>query len=249
MSEGAGKVSARAGSAYGARVSVIIPVRDGERYVGEAIESVLAQTVRPLEVVVADDGSHDRSVEVVEGFGPPVICLRGEAEGIGAVLNRGLGRAGAPYLAFLDADDLWLPGKLEAQLAALEADPGLDLVFGHVEQFVSPELDAAERTRIHCPPGSQPGVFKGTMLIRRAAFERVGAFSNELPPTDFVDWYARALDAGLRSLMLPVTVARRRLHGANTGRSVDRANYARIMRAIMERRRAAGAPRPSASDA
>ena len=124
-------------------VSVVISCWNREDYLPESIESVLAQTLPPrdtLEIVVVDDGSTDRSAEIAEGYGPPVRVLRQENRGAAGAANTGIRAARAELVAFCDSDDLWVAGKLEAQLRALR-DDGYDLVFGLLEEFLSPELD------------------------------------------------------------------------------------------------------------
>jgi glycosyltransferase involved in cell wall biosynthesis len=223
------------------RISVLVPVFNGERYIAEALESILAQTVSPHEVLVLDDGSIDGTATVVGGYGAPVRMVQRGHEGPSAALNAGLALAEGDLLAFLDADDLWTRRKLELQVAALEGDAKLDLVFGQVEHFHSPDLTEEERARTHCPTGSLPGFFRGAMLARRASFERVGKFDPRWMPQEFVDWYARAMDSGLRMDVLPQVLLRRRLHRSNITRSEnsDRTEYARVMGAILRRRRIA----------
>src|SRR5687768_9695612 len=121
-------------------VSVIVPVHQGERYLGEAVESVLAQTYAPIELIVVDDGSTDRSADIARGFGPVVRYVYQVNAGQSAARNHGVRLARGPLLAFLDDDDSWSPGKLALQVAALASDPCLEAVFGHVRQFVSPDL-------------------------------------------------------------------------------------------------------------
>jgi glycosyltransferase involved in cell wall biosynthesis len=215
-------------------VSVVIPVRDGERYLGEAIESVLGGTVAPLEIVVVDDGSRDDSAAVAERFGPPVAVARISPSGPAAARAHGAGLARGEWIAFLDADDLWAPDRLAAQLAAAEEDPSLDALFGHAEEFVAPEV--AERFAARAPG---PAVVAGTMLVRRAAYQRVGPFDPSIPYGEFLDWYARARDAGLRMLTLDRVLLRRRVHGANLGAREPerRAAYTRVLKAALDRRR------------
>jgi glycosyltransferase involved in cell wall biosynthesis len=222
-------------------VGVVVPVRDGGRYLGEALESVLAQTAPPREVIVVDDGSVDGSAEVAAGYGEPVRVVEQEPAGIAAALNRGVAECGCKLVAMLDADDLWTPRKLELQGAALAADPTLDAVFGFAEEFISPELSETERARIALPTGASPWRSKATMLARRTLFERVGPFDGRWRVGDFVDWYARAEEAGIRAPILQGVVLRRRLHPGNYGRSdaADRTDYARIARSALRRRRAA----------
>jgi len=107
------------------RVTVFIPVHDRERYVADAIDSVLAQTYGDFEVLVVDDGSTDRSVEVVRAYDDPRVRLEenGENLGIPRTRNRGLELARGEYIALLDSDDRMLPRRLERQVAFLDAHP------------------------------------------------------------------------------------------------------------------------------
>jgi glycosyltransferase involved in cell wall biosynthesis len=228
-----------------APISVMIGVYNGAKYIGEAIESVLGQDYRPLELIVVDDGSDDGSGEVASSY-PEVRCVRQERGGNGAARNRAVELATHDFFAFVDADDRFTPGKLTRQMAALDADPTLDMVFGHVREFVSPELSEEERAGVRPPaPEPLPWTAPNLMLIRRASFERVGPFSEELRVGVTVDWFARASEAGLRSLVLPDVVLERRLHTQNNGlRERDaRTQYLQVIRAAMERRRAASTDR------
>jgi glycosyltransferase involved in cell wall biosynthesis len=221
-----------------ARVSAIVAVRDGEAYLAEAIESILAQTRPAAEVVVVDDGSDDGSAAIAEGFGEPVVCLRRPPLGLSAALNAGVQRAGGEMLAFLDADDLWMERRLELQVAAFERDPRLDVVFGATEQFLSPELSERERERIGNRPGVSAGRLRGAMLARAEVFERVGEFDERWNVGETVDWLARADDVGVRSLMPPEVVLRRRLHDSHmTHDRLNHADYARVVAAARARRR------------
>jgi glycosyltransferase involved in cell wall biosynthesis len=222
-------------------ISVLIPAFDAERYLGEAIDSVLAQTLAPLELIVVDDGSEDGTAAVARSYGDRVVFESQARAGGSVARNRAVDLARGSYLAFLDADDRFTPRKLELQLAALEEEPELDMVFGHVREFVSPELPAEETVGLRPPKPSSPWVSPTLMLIRRASFDRVGGFRPELRVGQTVDWAARAIDAGLKSLMLPEVVLERRLHPRSTGTRelASRSQYIDVIRASMARRRAA----------
>ncbi|MBI4749065.1 MAG: glycosyltransferase family 2 protein [Acidobacteria bacterium] len=219
-------------------ISVVIPVYNGEGYLVEAIQSVLDQAYQPLEIIVVDDGSTDRSPEVVAGF-PQVHLVSQPQAGPGAARNTGILAATGNWLAFLDADDVWTQHKLRLQLSAFEQDPDLDAVFGHVQQFVSPELSDEVKNRLKCPPDPMPGFLPGTMLIKRESFFRVGLLNPVQKLGDFIDWHSRATDAGLKMLMLNDVVMRRRLHTTNlTLRERDsRSDYVKMLKGVLDRRR------------
>lgn len=224
-------------------VSVVIGVYNAERYLGEAIESVLGQDYRPIELIVVDDGSTDGSGSVAQRY-PEVSYLHQPNGGNGAARNTGIDAASGEFLAFLDADDRFTPGKLTRQMHALASDPELDLVFGHVQEFVSPEIDDETRGRIRAPaPEPMPWTAPNLMLIRRSAFDRVGPFETGVRVGVTVDWFLRAKEAGLRYTVLPETVLERRLHTENNGirEAASRSQYLAVLKASLDRRRAAAA--------
>lgn len=222
------------------QLSIVIPAYNTARYLGEAIESILTQGDFTLQVVVVDDGSTDETVSVAQSFGESVTYLYQPNAGIAAALNRGLEAARAGWLAFCAADDRWAQGRLEKQFAAFEANPAPDIVFGHVQNFFSPELGSEITDRYYCPPLPLPGYSLASMLVKRSTFDRVGNFDPQYKIGEFVDWYARARELGLVSALLPDIVLWRRLHGDNL--SIKTANrrgdFARILKSAMDRRRA-----------
>jgi glycosyltransferase involved in cell wall biosynthesis len=221
-------------------VTAAIPVRNGEAYLAEAIESVLGQT-RPCEqVIVVDNGSTDRSAEIARGYGSAVEVLSEPREGIGAARNAAMRAARGSHVAFLDADDLWDPAKIALQLAGFEADPDLQLAFGHVRQFVSPDLAAEEAAVLHVPAGPQPGLYIGAMLAARSAMEVVGPWSEDVQISDGLTFMLRARELGLKQVMLPQTVTLRRVHGENHSirNQGERAEFARLLKQSLDRRRA-----------
>jgi glycosyltransferase involved in cell wall biosynthesis len=217
---------------------VVIPVFNGERYLAEAIESVLAQTLPVFELIVVDDGSSDRTAEIARGFGKAVRYECQSNAGPAAAMNRGVALAAGPLVAFLSADDLWMPDKLAWQTAVLAEDHAVDMVFGHAQQFFSPELDEATRRTLRCPADPMPACAAGTLLTARDTFLRVGAFDERWRAGEFMDWYARATDLGLRDVLLPAVVLRRRVHGANHSTRTANlgATYARVLKATLDRR-------------
>jgi glycosyltransferase involved in cell wall biosynthesis len=214
-------------------IATIIPVYNCERYLAEAIESVLAQNYRQLEIIVIDDGSTDDTAKIVRRFEPAIqYCFQANG-GIGSARNRGIELAHSDFIAFLDADDLWLEGKLEHQMLAFNDNPEIEAVFGLVQQF---EQSSAGSTDVGVP---MTGQLASSMLIRRESFDRVGPFRTDVKLGEFVDWYMRASEKGLRSRTLAEVVLRRRIHDSNIGlRHRDSSgDYARLLKDALDRRR------------
>jgi glycosyltransferase involved in cell wall biosynthesis len=217
-------------------VSVVIPVRDGEKFLAATLQAALDQSLPPDEVIVVDDGSVDASAQVAEGFGSPVRCLRrAESGGPGVARNDGIAAAAGDAVALLDADDLPHPRWLELLRAALDEAPAADLAFGHVRLF---ESDAG-------PGGAGPlhrGLIPNGLMLRRSAFERFGAFATQYVLGEFMEWLFRARAAGLRERGIDDLVLHRRVHGGNlTLRARDSyRDYATVLKRELDRRRARG---------
>jgi glycosyltransferase involved in cell wall biosynthesis len=222
-------------------VSALIPVQNGERHLGEAIESILAQTRPVEEIVVVDNASTDRSAEIAGGFGGIVRVVEEPAPGVGLARNAGLAAAVGDHLAFLDHDDLWEPRKTELQLAALAGDPGLDFVVGHAIQFTE-DLDARVEDRVQIPSGSQPAQHLDAVMAPRRTWERIGPWSSDVQMGEGLLWFLRAKELGMRSSMLPDVIVRRRIHGANRsfGNHHQRGEWTRALKASLDAKRAAG---------
>lgn len=220
-------------------ISAIVPVFDGTAYLAAAVTSILGQT-RPVdEIVVVDDGSTDDPGAILAGFGDRVRMVRQENAGDAAARNFGVSVSSGDYLAFLDADDVWTPHKIEVQLAALRADAGPIAAFGHIVQFVSPELPSGSVPTPADAGRPVPAPVNGTLMIARSDFDDVGPFTEMRDGTGFVDWYARILDRGLPVTTVPEVVLHRRHHLGNLGRThaSTPAAYAQAVRRVIDRRR------------
>ena len=162
-----------------ALISCIVPVYNGERYVGEALDSILAQTYRPLEVIVVDDGSTDRTAEVVAGYGGQARYIFQSNAGLAMARNLGLTAVQGEFAAFLDADDVWHPEKLDRQIARFKARPELDLCITHVQNFWIPELkEEAKRFRNHRFSQPLPGYVFQTLLAPRVVFDKISSWTS-----------------------------------------------------------------------
>jgi glycosyltransferase involved in cell wall biosynthesis len=220
-------------------VSIVIPAHNSGTYIAPALDSILAQKYRPIEILVVDDGSTDSTVQMVRGYAPEVRVIEQEQRGHPAARNTGIRAASGEFLAFLDHDDLWSPDKLELQLSTFERNPEIDLVFGHIQNFFTPEMPPHERALLAVPLQPLPGLLQGAMLARRRSFDRVGLFSEKRSMGDFLDWYGRAMLAGMKVEMLPETVVHRRIHANNYQRTHkhERREYLLAVKDLLDRRR------------
>lgn len=225
-------------------ITVVITVYNGAPYLAEAIDSVLAQSYYPFELIVLDDGSTDGSGEVARSYGSALRFIRKENAGLGAARNSAIELAQGSYYAFLDADDRFVPGKLERQMEILDTEPEVDMVFGHMTEFVSPEIDESARALLREPVHDEPWRMTNLMLVRREAFHRVGPFSDTLRVGIGVDWYARAVDRGLKEAVPPFIVLERRLHTSNNGiqHRDARHQYLHVLKQSLDRKRALADP-------
>src|SRR5262245_53942203 len=222
-------------------ISCIVPVFNGERYIQEALESILAQTYRPLEIIVADDGSTDGTAEIVSTFGYHVRYLKQNNAGTAAARNLGIGAAFGEFIAFLDADDLWHPEKLSRQTARFAARPELSYCVTHVQNFWIPELRAeAEQFREHRISKPLPGYVTSTLLVRREFFDAVGPFKPGFDYADDTDWFLRAEARGGVKEVLADVLLSRRLHDSNLSRLKapnSRDEYLHVLKTTLDRRR------------
>lgn len=211
---------------------VVIPAWNAAATLAEAIRSVIGQTIPPARIIVVDDGSTDTTAQVASGF-PGVVLVRQQNAGPGAATMAGEALTAASLIATLDADDLWLPEKMQRQLAFMQANAGCAAVFGRLQKFRDGNLVG----------DPEDGWSRTTMLARRSLFDAIGPIID--PPGrrgEMIDWLARAREGGHSLVMLPDVVARRRIHESSLTFVRDAskdAGYLHIARQAILRRRAA----------
>ena len=221
-------------------VSCILPVYNGELYLREAVDSILAQTYRPLEIVVADDGSTDGTPDVVASYGKQVRYAWQPNTGPGASRNLGLRMAQGDFFAFLDADDLWNPEKLAQQMARFQGRPDLEMCVTYIQNFWIPELhEEAVRFQNHRLTQPVPGYLTQTLLAQRQLFEKVGYFNTSLRHGHAHEWFLRAAEQDAVTELLPDVLVYRRFHRTNYSRQVSTSldDHLRIVKASLDRRR------------
>jgi glycosyltransferase involved in cell wall biosynthesis len=197
------------------RVSLIMPVKNGERFIAEALDSVVAQSRPPDEVVVVDGASTDRSAEIASSY-PTVRVIQQQREpGFAGAWNEGVAASRGDVLTFLDSDDLWEPSKLERQLDCFRARPEVDYVITRMRFFSDLEGPV--------PPGFRPELLDddhvanmpSALAITRDAFDAVGPFVTDYTIASDIDWFARAKDLGLTLGVVPEVLVHKRVHDTN----------------------------------
>ena len=212
-------------------VSAIVPVHNYGRYVADSILSVLQQSHEVLECIVVDDGSTDDTPEVLASFGGAIVVVRQENLGVAAARNAGMRRARGDYFAFLDADDVWLPDKIEVQLGALAACPDASAAYSG---FVITDEDLRwRRLVVHSGgtrslrrafAGRSSGLgFSFTGQVKREAVETVGPFDERLSNCADIDfWWRLAQRRRVIGVRRPLALYRQHPHG-QMHREFDRA--------------------------
>jgi glycosyltransferase involved in cell wall biosynthesis len=212
-------------------VSVVIPSYNSARFVREAVESALAQTLPPVEVIVVDDGSSDDTAAALEPLSDRIRLIRQDNAGVAAARNTGIRSAHGALIAFLDADDVWIPERLARQAPLHEEDPRIGLShcgIVEVEERLAPiaeRLDGLSGDRVAATmlhgQGNRLHASGSTMMLTRGAIEAVGDFDVELPPSE--DWelmfrVARRFRIGF--VAEPLVLYRQ--HAANAHRDIPR---------------------------
>ena len=201
-------------------VSVLMPVRDGERFLRDAIESLQKQTLRDFELIVVDDGSRDATPAILAEIAhadPRIAIVRQQPMGLVAALNRGIASVRTPFIARLDADDISLPDRLARQVEAAHGDPGLGLLGSYAE-----EIDERGRVLgIRKPPMNHNSLIESlkrgnpfihsTILVRTELVRACGGFREALAGAEDYDLWLRIAERA-RVANLPETLVRYRVH-------------------------------------
>ena len=214
----------------GPLVSVVIPAFNGERFLREAVQSVLDQKYSPIEIIVVDDGSTDGTATVARSLSETVRYLHQINKGPAAARNRGIEQAQGSLIAFADADDLWPADKLALQLPYLISDPSIEIVMGRIQQVNLSGEGFGE------PAFS---VNLGSAIVRRSVFERVGLFDESMRYSEDVDWFMRVREAGAAIMTIEAVTLFYRQHEQNMtrGKSTSELNILKTLKRSLDRRR------------
>lgn len=216
--------------------SVVIPAYNAVATLGDALRSLASQTIRPDNVVVVDDGSTDGTAACAEAFRNvlPVTVIRQANAGGGAATNTGVAVVDTALLAFLDADDVWLPHKAAAQLALLAARAELAGVCGRASTFRGP-VETPQMIGVMDIWG------RTSLMIRTDVARTIGPVL-AIERGDMTDWLARGRDLGFRIEMVPEITCMRRIRADSVafGRDPEKdRDYLLVVKRALDRRRAA----------
>lgn len=210
------------------RLSVIMPVHDGARFLGETIGSVLNQSCGDFEMIAVDDGSRDRSREILAGY-PEITVLHQANAGQSAARNAGIARASSDLIALIDQDDCWYPDKIARQLAVMESRPEIGLLYSDVDTIddrgrilesriiASKKLRHPKRSLTDCL-SEDMFIIPSSVMMRRAAFQKAGGFDPALSGYEDDDLFLRMFSL-TRFEFCPDALARWRMHGASSSHS------------------------------
>jgi glycosyltransferase involved in cell wall biosynthesis len=220
------------------RVTAVIPLYNGERHIRAAIESVLAQTLPPQEVIVVDDGSTDRGPSILAGI-PQVTLLRQANCGPGPARNAGILASSGDFVAFLDQDDLWTSEKLRIQVEHLLINERLGFVLAWQRHVIEDGMRPPAWFRQELVNTESPCMGPGTLLARRRLFDEFGLFDPSYRTASDGEWMLRLGDLGVEYATLPDVLLIRRIHDTNQSANVPvvHAEMLRLVQASLARRR------------
>ena len=196
-------------------VSVIICVYNGEQYLSDAIRSVQDQEYAPIELIVVDDASTDGTATLARSFPDVTLIELDENRGPSNARNIGIAAATGKYIAFLDADDLYLPGKLRKQVAHHKQHPETMYSFTQEELFYEDPEDRPNWTNKAVLQQAHTAYWPSSMMFRREIFDAVGPFEVGNKVMDSTPWVFRAQDLGYYGDVIEEVLLKRRIHASN----------------------------------
>lgn len=203
-------------------ISVIIPAYNAERYLDQALDSVLCQTFQDFECIVVDDGSTDSTPQIVARR-ERVVGLRQDNQGASAARNTGIHASRGEFLTFLDADDLWYPERLKIQLEFHRRRPEIDYSHVELEEQIEGGIQVPHWALVRQKKaGSRHPLAPGGLMIRRSAMIRLGGYNAEFRVGEITEWLTRARAAGLREERIDQTLGVVRIHRHNTRYDQDK---------------------------
>lgn len=226
-------------------VSVIMPVHNGEKYVVQAIESVINQDYRPFELILVDDGSTDKTAKIIGKY-DNVQYIYQSNKGVSSARNKGIAASRGEIIAFLDCDDLWPSDRVTVTVRYFQQHPEIGYVLGRQMIFVESGCAVPAWVKDEWLTEPQDASNTGVLVARRATFESVGLFNKDYKGGEDTEWLVRASEADISMARLPEVVLHRRIHGKSLSihmMQMRKDNLMRISReSILRRKKGSTSP-------
>jgi glycosyltransferase involved in cell wall biosynthesis len=191
-------------------VTSIIPAFNREEYIAEAIESVLNQTYRNIEIIVIDDGSTDNTSRILSSYNGKIKYFRQPNSGASAARNSGISKAAGDFISFLDSDDLWEKNKISLQMECFENNPGIDICLCNTKIFSEKKITNFDQKYIIATP-----YHLCSILIKKEVLKRVGYFKTNLKSGEDTDFFLRIKEMGIPLKILQDKLVNIRIHANN----------------------------------
>ncbi len=223
-------------------VSVIIPAYNGEKYLAEAIENVTNQDYQPLEIILIDDGSTDKTAEIAAEFKNSIRYISQQNSGPAAARNRGISMANGDVIAFLDVDDLWSDDKLKLQADYLANNPSVEIVQGLIQNLKISPLTNDNVAIFEKEYHPYNYINLGSGLYRKLVFDKIGLFDESLRYAEDVDWFIRAWENSISKVVLKQVTLFYRKHRENmtVGKTLTELGFVKIFKKHLDRCRKKG---------
>ena len=215
------------------KVDCIIGVYNGESYIASAIDSIIGQTYKDINIIIVDDGSTDRTKYIVDRYADHVRYIYKENGGHASACNRGIAESDGELIAFLDSDDLWHERKIEKQVHQFVENPHLDFCTTLLQEFYHPDPNHHVRDEL-------PGYVTTTLMAKRTLFKEKGYFNEKMQHSHVTEWFASMRQNNTMGILLPEVLAYRRIHDRNLSWNNAKQSYdehLNLIKNILDQRR------------
>jgi glycosyltransferase involved in cell wall biosynthesis len=219
-------------------ITIIVPVKNAGRFMAQGLQSVIDQDYPAKDLIVVYGPSSDRTLEIARSFENTRV-LEQKGKGLSDAWNTGIAEARGEFIAFLDSDDIWVPGSLRRRVEQLMAQSEADYSIAKAEFFLEEGKDIPVGFKPQLLQGEWLSPIPGTFLARRTLFEQVGSFDTTLALAGDVDFFARLKDQEIPMTVFPELVLRKRVHDANlsSNAEVNNAELLTLLRQSITRQR------------
>ena len=194
--------------------TLIMAVMNAEKYIGQTLESVFNQTLLPAEIIIVDEFSTDRTVEIIQSFSPNIKVLNNIRPGMSSAMNLAIPLVNNEFIAFLDSDDLWVSTKAEKQVAYLLKNPEIDAVCASAINF---KKEQNEDVEFSASREFAPTRLFTASTFRAGSFEKYGFLDENVGHFGWLyDWWSKASEGGIKVASIEEVLLHRRIHESNS---------------------------------